>query len=112
MDATHSARLREHDPGAPALNGRAPDGAVSAADAVAALFGDEAGAFDRVHRGLAQRRRVAEILLMRVDRAAFALPALLARRQPPRFVLASRPMTIDGLTVPHDRFEEVNESTL
>ena len=34
---------------------------------------------------------------------------LLARRKPPVFTLASRVMTIDGLTVPYDRFEEVNE---
>ena len=34
---------------------------------------------------------------------------LLARRKPPVFTLASRVMTIDGQTVPHDRFEEVNE---
>src|SRR5712671_5899140 len=34
---------------------------------------------------------------------------LLARRKPPVFTLASRVMTIDGLTVPSDRFEEVNE---
>ena len=34
---------------------------------------------------------------------------LLARRKKPVFSLASRVMTIDGLTVPHDHFEEVNE---
>jgi deoxyhypusine synthase len=34
---------------------------------------------------------------------------LIARRKPPVFTLASRVMTIDGLTVPSDRFEEVNE---
>ena len=33
-----------------------------------------------------------------------------ARRKAPVFTLASRVMTIGGLTVPHDRFEEVNES--
>ena len=37
-------------------------------------------------------------------------PPILARRKPPVFTLASRVMTIDGQTVPHDRFEEVNES--
>jgi deoxyhypusine synthase len=36
-------------------------------------------------------------------------PPLLARRQKPAFTLASRVMTIDGQTVPHDHFEEVNE---
>jgi hypothetical protein len=30
-------------------------------------------------------------------------------RQRPVFTLASRVMTIDGLTVPSERFEEVNE---
>jgi deoxyhypusine synthase len=34
---------------------------------------------------------------------------LLAQRKMPRFTLASRLMTIDGLAVPHDHFEEVNE---
>jgi deoxyhypusine synthase len=34
---------------------------------------------------------------------------LLARRTKPVFALASRVMTIDGQTVPHDHFEEVNE---
>lgn len=37
-------------------------------------------------------------------------PPILARRKPPVFTLASRVMTIDGQTVRHDRFEEVNES--
>src|ERR671937_409848 len=43
--------------------------------------------------------------------SALAAPAppLLARRKPPVFVLASRVMTIDGQSVPNDRFEEVNE---
>jgi deoxyhypusine synthase len=36
-------------------------------------------------------------------------PPLLARRRKPVFALASRMMTIDGQTVPHDHFEEVNE---
>jgi deoxyhypusine synthase len=36
-------------------------------------------------------------------------PPLLARRKKPAFSLASRVMTIDGQTVPHDHFEEVNE---
>src|SRR5947208_3285526 len=39
---------------------------------------------------------------------ATTAPPLLARRKPPVFTLASRVMTIDGLTVPSDRFEEVN----
>ena len=34
---------------------------------------------------------------------------LLAGRRKPLFTLASRVMTIDGQTVPHDHFEEVNE---
>ena len=38
-------------------------------------------------------------------RAAAAGPT----RKKPVFTLASRAMTIDGQTVPHDRFEEVNE---
>jgi len=36
-------------------------------------------------------------------------PALLAKRNKPVFSLADRVMTIDGMTVPHERFEEVNE---
>jgi deoxyhypusine synthase len=36
-------------------------------------------------------------------------PPFLARRKKPAFSLASRVMTIDGQTVPHDHFEEVNE---
>jgi deoxyhypusine synthase len=43
---------------------------------------------------------------------AATAPALLARRRAPRFALGSRLMTIDGLTVPHDRFEKANESTV
>lgn len=65
------ALATEHPVGAP-LDHRS--------DAVAALGRHEARALDRVHRGLPQRRRVAEALLIRVDRAAFAFPALLARR--------------------------------
>jgi deoxyhypusine synthase len=37
---------------------------------------------------------------------------LLARRQKPVFTLESRVMTIDGLRVPNDRFEEMNESAV
>jgi deoxyhypusine synthase len=40
---------------------------------------------------------------------AVSAPPLLARRNRPMFTLASRVMTIDGLTVPSDRFEGVNE---
>jgi deoxyhypusine synthase len=40
---------------------------------------------------------------------AVSAPPLLARRRAPVFSLASRVMTIDGQTVPYDRFEEVNE---
>jgi len=40
---------------------------------------------------------------------AVSAPPLLASRKPPVFSLASRIMTIDGQTVPSDRFEEVNE---
>jgi deoxyhypusine synthase len=36
-------------------------------------------------------------------------PPILARRQPPVFTLASKVMTIDGLPLSADRFEEVNE---
>jgi deoxyhypusine synthase len=36
-------------------------------------------------------------------------PPLLARRRKPTFALGSPVMTIDGQTVPHDHFEEVNE---
>jgi hypothetical protein len=36
-------------------------------------------------------------------------PPLLASRRAPAFTLAGRVMTIDGQTVPFDRFEEVNE---
>ena len=37
---------------------------------------------------------------------------LLASRKKPTFTLASRVMTIDGQTVPSERFEEVNESAV
>ena len=40
---------------------------------------------------------------------AGSAPPVLARRHKPVFSLASRLMTIDGQTVPHDHFEEVNE---
>src|SRR5712691_8581554 len=36
-------------------------------------------------------------------------PAVLARRRMPIFTLAGRVMTVDGQTVPNERFEEVNE---
>jgi deoxyhypusine synthase len=44
-----------------------------------------------------------------VSALATTAPPLLAGRQKPIFTLASRVMTIDGLTVPSERFEEVNE---
>jgi deoxyhypusine synthase len=44
-----------------------------------------------------------------VTALAATAPPLLARRKKPSFTLASRVMTIDGQTVPHDHFEEVNE---
>src|SRR3954466_165692 len=43
---------------------------------------------------------------------AVSAPPILARRKAPTFTLASRVMTIDGETVPNDRFEEVNESAV
>jgi deoxyhypusine synthase len=43
---------------------------------------------------------------------AVSAPPLLARRRPPAFTLATRVMTVDGQTVPHDHFEEVNESAV
>src|SRR5690606_35976400 len=45
------------------------------ADAVAALFGHEAGLLDRFHRRLPQSGRTAQLLLGRIDRTAFAFPA-------------------------------------
>ena len=44
-----------------------------------------------------------------VSALATSAPPLLAKRQKPVFTLASRMMTIDGQTVPNERFEEVNE---
>lgn len=43
---------------------------------------------------------------------AATAPPLLARRRKPVFTLASQIMTIDGQSVPNDRFEEVNESAV
>jgi len=43
---------------------------------------------------------------------AATAPPLLAKRTLPVFTLAGRVMTIDGQTVPHERFEEVNESAV
>src|SRR2546422_3229102 len=40
---------------------------------------------------------------------AASAPPVLAKRRAPVFVLASRVMTIDGQTVPTDRFEDMNE---
>jgi len=40
---------------------------------------------------------------------AVSAPPLLAARRMPVFTLAGRVMTVDGLTVGHERFEEVNE---
>src|SRR4051794_24033150 len=47
-----------------------------------------------------------------VSALAVSAPPILARRKAPAFTLASRVMTIDGETVPTDRFEEVNESAV
>jgi len=47
-----------------------------------------------------------------VSALASTAAAVVARRKAPVFTLASRVMTIDGQTVPHDRFEEVNESAV
>jgi deoxyhypusine synthase len=44
-----------------------------------------------------------------VSALASTAPPLLAKRTKPLFTLASRTMTIDGQTVPNERFEEVNE---
>jgi deoxyhypusine synthase len=44
-----------------------------------------------------------------VSALAGTAPPLLAKRTKPVFTLASRIMTIDGQTVPNERFEEVNE---
>jgi deoxyhypusine synthase len=43
---------------------------------------------------------------------AATAPSVLERRKPPAYCLASRIMTIDGRTVPSDRFEDVNESAV
>jgi deoxyhypusine synthase len=43
---------------------------------------------------------------------ASSAPPVLARRRKPTFTLASRVMTIDGQSVPNDRFEEMNESAV
>ena len=40
---------------------------------------------------------------------ATTAPPLLAIRKIPAFTLAARVMTVDGQTVPYERFEEVNE---
>jgi len=44
-----------------------------------------------------------------VSALAVSAPPLLAARRAPTFALADRVMTIEGQTVPFDRFEEVNE---
>jgi deoxyhypusine synthase len=44
-----------------------------------------------------------------VSALATTAPPLLARRKAPAFTLASRVMTMDGQSVPFDRFEEMNE---
>ena len=43
---------------------------------------------------------------------AVSAPAVLAHRKRPEFTLASRVMTVDGQTVPSDRFEEANAPAL
>jgi deoxyhypusine synthase len=47
-----------------------------------------------------------------VSALAVTAPPILARRKKPTFTMTSRVMTIDGETVPNDRFEEVNESAV
>jgi deoxyhypusine synthase len=47
-----------------------------------------------------------------VSALATSAPPLLAKRVVPIFTLAGPVMTIDGQTVPHERYEEVNESAL
>src|SRR5216683_3947886 len=44
-----------------------------------------------------------------VSALATTAPPLLAKRKMPLFTLAGRVMTVDGQTVPNERFEEVNE---
>src|SRR4051812_38632333 len=47
-----------------------------------------------------------------VSALASTAPPLLAVRRVPVFTLANRVMTVDGQTVPHERFEEVNEPAI
>jgi hypothetical protein len=47
-----------------------------------------------------------------VSALASSAPKTLARRKAPAFTLASRVMTIDGQTVPSDRFEDRNEPSV
>jgi deoxyhypusine synthase len=47
-----------------------------------------------------------------VSALAVTAPPLLAKRVVPIFTLAGPVMTVDGQTVPHARFEEVNERTV
>jgi deoxyhypusine synthase len=49
------------------------------------------------------------VLPMLASALAATAPPILARRKAPVFSLASRVMTVDGHTVPTDRFEDVNE---
>jgi deoxyhypusine synthase len=51
-------------------------------------------------------------LPMLVSALATSAPPLLAKRVVPIFTLAGPVMTVDGQTVPHERYEEVNESAL
>lgn len=51
-------------------------------------------------------------LPMLVSALATSAGPILAARRKPAFTLASRVMTIDGQTVPSDRFEAVNEPTV
>jgi deoxyhypusine synthase len=47
-----------------------------------------------------------------VSALATTAPPILAKRSKPVFALHSRVMTIDGQSVPNDRFEELNESAV
>jgi len=47
-----------------------------------------------------------------VSALATTAPPILSQRKFPVFTLASPVMTVDGQTVPHDRFEEMNESAV
>jgi deoxyhypusine synthase len=47
-----------------------------------------------------------------VSALAASAPPIVVKRKKPTFTLASRVMTIDGQSVPNDRFEEVNESAV